>query len=340
MLQEHKDIFRFLRNPLKGKEGGGKLPEKEQEGYISSTSSIVDRIDLFSKNGIALGNTPYDQKIAEKNSLVEKKKQRENNQGDLKKTGKIYSRMLRSGLYNPWDPVNYISPRKIETDPALKAFVNQYALDQVETSFDDLGFRRTIPYIDSEKVIIVLGDSVAYGMSLNDNETLSSQLQQHFRQIRFINDGVGGGTPLALRKRLKRHLDMFADKVVGLIYIQTETDYNKNNTPETILRPLAGVLAHFPQVKYRALVHQAYIYQTMPDLIRGRFSFDFGGTKKWRGRDEDDLLRFDQLKKEMLQLAADLGFITVDFEKIVQMYRKEKGTPFAGFSLYVDHCHF
>jgi hypothetical protein len=304
--------------------------------YINSESELENRLNDFSINGIGLANTPYEQLISDRIRTITK-----DADGHLEnQSNKVrYTRLLRSRVFNPWDPIIFNSGVEYETDPVIQQFIEKYALEAKLQSLDKDGFRTTVPLVRSEKIILVLGDSVAFGASLADNETLASQLQQHYQNVRFINDSIGGGKASDNRYRLKKRLDHYGENIIGVIYVHTENDVTSTDTPKVIVEKLNEILMA-SNVEYKAFVHQVYIYQSMPDLLRGKYLVKFGNTNKWKGRDEKELFKFFKLKKDTLDIAKANRFHTVDFSEIVNNYRKEKGTPFAGFSLYVDHAHF
>jgi hypothetical protein len=71
-------------------------------------------------------------------------------------------------------------------------------------------------------------------------------------------------------------------------------------------------------------VYFHYIYETLPDLFRShrRLGESFG----------------DRLT--VLARARKRGFATVDTFELVDGYRGERSSSFAGLELYVDHGHF
>ena len=73
------------------------------------------------------------------------------------------------------------------------------------------------------------------------------------------------------------------------------------------------------------LVYQQYIYQTMPELMRAC--------------NDEALQYYAQFKQEMTSRSQVRGFRVVDFGRIVREFQASSGSPYAGFALYVDHCH-
>jgi lysophospholipase L1-like esterase len=312
------------------------LDNLELSSFILSESELENRLELFAENSIGIANSPYDKLINEKNSTIK----RDEKIGLVSKSNTIkYVRLLKSRVFNPWDPLIYNSFEKEETDKDLQEFVGKYALSVKTQSTDEKGYRTTLPKVNAEKEVIVLGDSVAFGASLSDEETISSQLQAQYKQVRFVNDSIGQGTARDNFARLASRLEADHDKIAGVIYVHTENDYTENDTPKSIMTPLAALLKKY-KIPYQAIVHQVYIYQSMPDLFRGKYHIKFGERSKLMGRDDKELLKFFRLKNETLEIARENQINVVDFYEIVDTYRYDKGTPFAGLSLYVDHAHF
>jgi len=138
----------------------------------------------------------------------------------------------RSRIYNPWDPLLYKdsnpgAPKSLETE----AFRTQYCLEPKASHIGPDGLRITVPASDSDDIILVVGDSIAY------------------------------------------------------------------------------------------------IQRSLPDLFRQEDVPFF-------------MLACFDLKEQTLELAEEAGFQIVDQWPLIDQWRVEAGTPFAGFSLYVDHCHY
>ena len=74
----------------------------------------------------------------------------------------------------------------------LVNYLNNQTLLNYQYSTNKNGFRTTLPKINAKKKILVIGDSVTFGVGVDDTNTVVSKLQQIFgNSIQFINAGVG-----------------------------------------------------------------------------------------------------------------------------------------------------
>ncbi|RJP58844.1 MAG: SGNH/GDSL hydrolase family protein [Candidatus Auribacter fodinae] len=293
--------------------------------YICDENQIKKLFSSFMDNNVSFGNSPYVELIFPSNTLTDvDAKTGRFNKPDMK----FNFAFLRSRLFNAFDPVAYW---KLCTDKPLsadvQAFLDQYALRVTTVTTDADGYRLTVPASDANSIILVVGDSVAFGGGIDDEDTISSQMQAKYPYFKFINAGVPGAQSFDALERLKESLGRFGNRIKGVVYVHCENDFISASayTPAQLVSELSFILdAH--SVRYRVLVYQEYIYGTMPDIARNRT--------------DEELLNLKRLKEETLALAAQRGVAVVDFYDIVNMRRTQSGCPLGGFELYIDHCHF
>ena len=73
-------------------------------------------------------------------------------------------------------------------------FINKYSLNTINHTSNINGERITVPRIDSTNKSLIAGDSVALGLMLNDDQTLSSKLQQNNNTVQYINLGISNAS--------------------------------------------------------------------------------------------------------------------------------------------------
>lgn len=323
LVQWSNDLKVNLSQPATQSPSAKGLPE-ELMSYVNSPHDIKAFFPDFIAQQIAFGNTPFRELRNETTSSTYKDKD-----GNLfNKPSVAYDLYyLRSRIYNPYDPIVLKANAGDKQTGKVLAFRERYALQRKRNTIDANGDRITIPASTSSNIILVVGDSVAFGAGLSDEETLSSQLQNMYPSYRFVNVGVSGCNARANVKRLADRLTLFGPQVKGVIYVHCENDFEekRHDDPGFIVASLSHILDK-ASIHYRILIYQAFVYRTMPDLFRER--------------SQHELCRYYNLKHDMLTLAQRQGMATIDFYPIVDQYRKEMGTPLAGMSLYVDHCHF
>ena len=320
-----REIRQFIKSPSQGSSQDSKkepLPV-ELDSYINHPSQITKLFPKFIESTIAFGNTPYQELLTEASRSIVK----DQNGHLINLPNQKYKfAFLRSRIFQNWDPI-VLKQNNLHTpiSPEVDEFIKKYCLKSIIVSTDENGDRNTVPKINSDKIILIIGDSVAFGVGVSDSETLASKLQQKYQGYRFINASVGNADAKDNIARLRERAELYKNKVRGVIYVHCENDFSKIETPEYIVSELSSLLDKF-KINFRVFVYQVYSYRAMPDLLRHK--------------KEEELVNYYNLKARTLELAQKAGFRVVDFYNIVENYRYEMGTPYAGFSLYEDHCHF
>lgn len=314
MLREFRDAAKAAKMPTP--------PELTQ--YVATEKDMRDLYPFFLKDGIAFGNSPFTELIQPVTESIVC-----NSEGLLvnlpNHTYQVAFGRFRIG--DPWDPILYKDnhPEKPNT-PETDAFVKKHLFNATTSTHDADGHRITLPASTAEDIVIIMGDSVAYGAAVNDADTLASHLQQLHPQCRFINCGVGGsGTPDNLQ-RLEIELKRYGKAVKSVVYLLCENDWNDDDTPEKMVDGLVKTL-DTAGIQDSVFIFTQYIERAMPDLVRGTKDTDY------RRFMNDKALTFQLLKEKSKTMTL------VDWTKIVDEHRQQAGSVFAGLGLYVDHCH-
>jgi hypothetical protein len=293
---------------------------------ISRSTAFDQLLDAFEADGVALGNSQYEQlrtELAKMNTITD---------GCLVQKPNLdkESTYLRAGLYEPFALVtafyNYGKP----LHPEVREFIDRYATRKVRHRTNEHGERLTLPAIVSDYKVIVAGDSIANGAGVNDDETLASRLQTRDPSRQYVNIGIGGADANDIACALERVAKRFPGKIRELIYIYCENDFKDDKpmgTPEDVISGLQQY------VKVRGIdkvtiIYAPYIYNVVPYLTR------FDG---YRGG------RFDSHKSErerLIQLTSNAGFDFFDMAELALREIDITGTEFAALSLYVDHAHW
>jgi lysophospholipase L1-like esterase len=303
-----------------------KLPPPEEFNVIvTSEQEIRDLHPVFLRDRIGFGNTPFSELrnhdtesiFVDKDGLVHNKPNHH-----------YKVAFVRSALFDAWDPILYKdnSPDK-EKSAKTMDFKKLHTLAEKSSSTDADGDRHTIPASNAENIVLIIGDSVAYGAALNNDETLASCLQAKYSAIRFINAGVPGSGTRDNLERLRSRLKTHAGKVRAVIYVHCENDMEGYGTPEHIAGDLHRILEEH-KIAGRYFVYSQFIFRVMPDVLRDKNYDDLDIRKHWAQ------------KKEIVGLLQRYGITLIDGWKLVDEYRVEQGTPFDGFALYVDKCHY
>lgn len=317
-----KEVLRNFRDAAKA----SRMPEPPELGqYVNSEKEIRDLYPAFLEDGIAFGNSPFAELIQPVTESIVR-----NKDGMLVNLPN-HTYQVAFGRYrvgDSWDPILYKDnhPEK-PNSPKTDAFVKKHLFNPTTATHDADGHRITLPASKADDIVIVMGDSVAYGAAVNDADTLPSQLQVLHPELRFINAGVGGsGTPDNLQ-RLEVELKRYGRAVKSVIYLLCENDWNEDDTPEKLADGLLKVL-DTAGVQDRVFIFTQYIERAMPDLVRSSKETDY------RRFMNDKARTFELLKGR-----SKTPIVIVDWTKIVDDHRQQSGSVFSGLGLYVDHCH-
>jgi hypothetical protein len=316
--------LKYFLKEMQGKGGGaGDQEPGELRSFVKDESQFEDLFPSFIEDRIAFGNTPFKELRNDGSEAVF-----EDGDGILhNKPNQRYSvAFIKSRIFNGWDPPLYkdmdlTKPNSRKTQD----FLRQYGLVEKINTTDANGDRVTVPESSAEDIILVVGDSVAYGAGVGDDETLSSCLQLRYPGFRFVNVGVPGCGVRDSLARIRARLELFKGRVKGLIYVHCENDFNEETSPEFIVDELSDLIEK-NNIPYKSFIYTYYIYRAFPDVVR--FS------------DEVELGKYFKLKKDLVSHAEKRGLPVIDTWQMISDFRHHDGTPLAGLSLYVDHAHF
>ncbi len=297
------------------------LPE-----YVNDRGELDRLVDEFRISGVLLGNSPYHELAIPEARLtyIDPADQTPKNKPNLR----LRAWQLRSRVFRSHDPVVVQKARdQPPLTPTVEAFLAKHGFREVVNTTNERGERLTLPETDAEKIALVIGDSVAYGTMVNDDETLASALQRRDPDHRYVNAGVPGNHVFHHLRILEQKLDEYGERVRRVVYVHCENDFVAENDRQPDPRMLADDLAALldkRQIEDRVFIHTEYIYRSMPDHLR---------------MPDRDLSPFLQRKRALMALARE-RFITVDAGALVTAERLRTGSLLAGFALYVDHCHY
>lgn len=299
-----------------------------QSRNILFTFQIEQVLGKLRQSGILLGNSPYEELITNEARVVsDDPAERYRVKPNLAFEGAF----LRTRLYDSNNLFYYYVTldRKKKADPEALQFLAQYGFHPVVCHTDESSNRVTVPASHSNDIILVVGDSVAFGIDINDDETLASQLQKADPTVRYINASCPGAKAPHNLARMKRLFAQHGNKIKGVIYVNCENDFDYGpRESQEIVGNLADLLdAH--HVPYRVFVYTSFITRTIPEIFRtGSFTQNI------------DIARFISIKKTMQEESLKRGFqCFVDFGQIVHDYQNKLGTLYGGAALYNDECH-
>lgn len=292
---------------------------------LTDPAEIEVLLDALRREGVGLGNSPYDELQTEQASISREVDGCPQGRPDIAKTVTF----LRTPLFETFNPIVMFYDAGRTLSAPLSRLVDRYAVRLTSYSTDAFGLRRTVPLVDAADMVWVAGDSVAVGAMVDDVETLASVLQSHDSERRYLNLGHGGAEAAEIRCNLERAADRYPGRVRELIYVYCENDFDESEsmgTPESVIGWLQQFVAE-QGIGRTTVVYAPYIFNVVPESTR------IPGTRGERFEDHVDE------KARLIRLVADADFDWLDFGEIALDEADAQGSPFGALSMYIDVVH-
>jgi len=245
----------------------------------------------------------------------------------LKPNRTILGYMLKTLKPFNLDPPVLYTKKGIPLSENVKDYIHNQTRVAYSYTVNEEGLRVTLPIHQSEKKLLIVGDSVAFGEGVDDDATIASHLQNLLQdKYQVINAGVGGYGGENVYRMAK--MMGAKQKFHGLIYIASQNDFmfdDWGKEAEKILKKMKTLEKNFDG--NIVVVLHTYMEYTMHDIILNR---------QWS---ESRVKRTDQLRQSLLKTTQRLNMKFLDWSDLLQQYRNEKKSIFSGFALYADHCH-
>jgi lysophospholipase L1-like esterase len=242
----------------------------------------------------------------------------------LRQNVRVSAHMLRSpSALNLDPPVLYLDDSRTYSDRVRDYLAKESRLDY-SYSTDSQGFRRTVPEVVSADEILIIGDSVPFGVGVDDAATAASALQALAgARYRIVNAGVGGYD--GYQASLLAERVSSSHRYSGLIYVACQNDFDDVAQAAEVLNRVRALSNRFQQRVIVMLV--TYMEYNLRDVLldRGWSAQQIAGT--------------DALRQGLPGLASRAGFEYADWTDIVSQFARDQKSIFARFGLYVDHAH-
>jgi hypothetical protein len=226
-------------------------------------------------------------------------------------------------------PVVYVKMGS-SMSPELRGYLEANTRIRYTYNIDEDGFRRTLPVVDAQRKILMVGDSALFGVGVADDATIASYLQQRVgRSARVVNAGVGGYNG-DQAFRVARKLSQRDDYAI-LVYVAHNNDFyeprhiSNPDKARRVIQSFASLRDRFPEGVVVALI--TFLQYTGEDVLL---------SQGWR---RERVESADRLRREFPAITREAGFPFVNWSDIVDEVREREQTIFAPWSLYVDHAH-
>jgi hypothetical protein len=248
----------------------------------------------------------------------------------LRPDTKMFVSVLKSTkAFNFDPPVLYLKhDDQFRMSERLQAYLKKESRLQYSYSIDSYGFRTTVPSVDLPEQVLIVGDSVPFGVGVADESTAASHLQRLIgKRYRIVNASVGGydGEQAFLMAKKISNNTNFA----GLIYIACQNDFMGK---DDWIQEANNVLARIKTISQRfgdnvIIVLHTYMEYTLRDI------FHENGWKQKR------IEKTHALRRALPEICAEYGYGYYDWTDIVDDFLKAEKSIFSRFALYADHCH-
>jgi lysophospholipase L1-like esterase len=246
----------------------------------------------------------------------------------IKPNVRISASILKTTKAFNFDPPILFYRYDADLSDDLKAFINSQSRHHFSYSSDSDGFRKTLPIVNADKGVLIIGDSVSFGVGVDDKFTVASSLQKSLgNRYRVINASVGGyNGQQAFRAamQLSQKYDFG-----GLIYIACQNDFHE---AKDWIFEARDVLTKIKSISNRFDNNVIVILQTYMEYNLRDIFLDKGWSK-------EKIDKTHQLRQAMPELCKNNGFGYYDWTDIVKDYMDQEKSLLSRFALYVDHVH-
>jgi hypothetical protein len=292
--------------------------------YFSNRQELADLVPIINDEGVGLGGTPY--KVLSTDSAV---RTLDNGCPALKPNLRMTAFFLHSSAFGPFGFPTAFYPANKKLDPRLEDFFRRYGGPHTTLSTNSQGERITVPDVVADRVVLVSGDSVAFGAMIDDDVTIASQMQARDSTHRYINLGVPGTTAAQIRCRLEAATLRYKDRIDELIYVFCENDFQSEipyGTPKEVVESLKSIVAR-EKIGKVTVVFAPYVYMVVPELTR----ID--------GSEWNPTLRRERERTELKGLVEAAGFRWADSGALARAEEETRKSSLAILAYYVDSVH-
>jgi lysophospholipase L1-like esterase len=241
---------------------------------------------------------------------------------------RIHASMVRSTLAINVDPPVVYTKDDIKYSNNVKEYLKEQSLINYSYSTDSNGFRNTIPSVKSDRQILIIGDSVPFGVGVDDEHTVASQLQKIIgEKYRIINAGVGnynGHQAFLMAKKLSDE-----NSFAGLIYVACQNDFwevkDWNMEAKDVLTKISAISNKFSNNVIVMLV--TYMQYNLHDFFLDK------------GLSNERMEKTHLLRNALPKIAEQFGFQYHDWTDDVSDFMNKEKSIFSRFALYCDRAH-
>ena len=235
------------------------------------------------------------------------------------------------------DPPTLNIPPGAQLSDATRAYLSQARLRVAYTTDAD-GRRLTTPVTSASTKVLIVGDSVGFGLGVDDQDTVASQLQQLLGSgVQVVNAAVAGYTG----EQAVRMADAVSRSraYAAVIYIACENDFDPDPDPPDAdragrqsLKSVREIIGGFTKIAGR-------FESGVTVMLTTRLEYEAQDVLLAAGADRQALDHTSRIKTDLAREATAAGFRFSGWSDIVADHRQAAKSILAPFALYVDHTH-
>lgn len=292
--------------------------------YFSNLDELARLLPLIKKNGVGIGNSPINTKTDE--AAI---KTIANGCPVIKPNMRKVAYFLHSSTVNPFESISVFHDADKQLDPSLAEFFERYRGPRVTLSSNAEGERLTVPDVKADRVVLLAGDSMAFGAMIDDADTIASRLQASDTSRRYVNLGVPGVEAADILCRLEDAATRYKGRIDELIYVYTENDFipdRRFGSPNEVIDWLKDFVVR-EKIEKVTVIFAPLIYMVAPELTR------IDGTEggRYPRREED--------RAELKGLVEAAGYRWIDIGTLAREEEDRQKTHFGVLSFFVDNGH-
>ena len=190
--------------------------------YSSPLELTQEDINIFSNLKIGISNMNDPTNVHSDKETLLTFYNRSNKLNILKKNVQIKNYMIQSNARGSYEHPTIF--RLAETnDEYLNNYIKTKNYFTYEYETNELNQRIVMPYIENKKKIIIVGDSVGFGVGVNNGSDVVSLLQKKTNDFQFINLSVGGYNTKEIQKVISDNKYINTNAII--IYIACQNDF-------------------------------------------------------------------------------------------------------------------
>lgn len=292
----------------------------KQSMYLSEEKEFLKIMPALKKINAGVGNTDYFDLITEDSEINGFGTCMGMKPNSLKKMVQI-----RSKVFHPKDPPVIFFDKDAKVAPELAVFLKKYGMPEKTISTNQWGERNTVPLLVKKRKVLVVGDSVALGVGVSDEETLASVLQRADQKRQYITIAIGGADTEQIMCDLDEALKRYSGQVDEIVYVVCDNDFRigEEKKPADVLDSLQTIKQENGISKI-AVVRAPYIYTVVPFMPESESS---------------DRERADYISKSLKLESAKKNFDFFDIDDLAAEEVSREGSIFASLLLFADHVH-